>query len=82
MPPIKKYDSAFPPAPCKAEAKKALETAADAVSEIVGKTVKTSALERQIVVDWLISNGFYTDEPSETEDLQEFKQSSIELPTE
>lgn len=72
MPPIKKYDSAFPPAPAKIEAKKALETAADKASEVLGRTVKPAALLRQIVLEWLEGNGFFCDAPVETEDIVEF----------
>ncbi len=73
MPPIKKYNTSFPPAPCKIEAKTALESAADVVSEKIGQTVKPAALARQILVSWLIANGFYKDEPGETAELQEFE---------
>jgi|PlaIllAssembly_1097288.scaffolds.fasta_scaffold105320_2 hypothetical protein len=73
MPPVKKYTQALPPAPCKEETKKALETAADVISEKIGRTVKPAALLRQIVIDWLSRYDFVTDEADETEELKKFQ---------
>jgi len=73
MPPIKKYQTALPPAPCKDETKAALERAADVISEKIGVTVKPAALLRQIVIDWLSRYDFLTDLADETEDLTKFQ---------